>query len=144
MKRLILITLIGGILSGSSSFSQTNPRLQNPNYVMTKLYDDFNTSQLNRNVWNVSAHAIREGSNNRKIFIWVDSVATVNQANGNLNLSMLRYPNYTTTDWEGNTLTANFIAGQIETYQYFTYGIFECNATFSNQPGTFPAFWLLT
>ena len=110
MKKLILITLLSGILSAPYSFSQTNPRMENPNYAQTIFFDDFDSAQLNRSIWNVSAHGIKEGSEHKKLSIWVDSVATVNQNNGNLNLSMLYYPNYTTTDWDGNPITANFIA----------------------------------
>jgi hypothetical protein len=118
--------------------------MENPQYTKTIFYDDFTATQLNRSVWNVSAHGIREGSNHKKISIWVDSIATVNQTNGNLNLSMLHYPNYTTTDWDSNPISANFIAGEVNTYTYFSYGVFECNATFANQPGSFPAFWLIS
>lgn len=138
MKKLIFITLLSGILSTQYSFSQTNPRMENPNYAQTVFFDDFDSAQLKSSVWNVSAHGQKD------FYIWVDSVATVYQNSGNLNISMLRYPNYTTTDWNGNPITANFIAGQVETFERYSYGVYECNATFANQPGSFPAFWLMS
>lgn len=118
MKKIILLAFLMGILLNEYSYSQTNPRLENPNYVQTKLYDDFSAGQLNRNTWNVSAHSIREDKLDTELFIWVDSSATVNQTNGDLKLSMLNYNNYTTTDYSTppNIITANFIAGEVSSY----------------------------
>jgi beta-glucanase (GH16 family) len=146
MKKLILLTLFVGILGNLITLSQPNPRMQNPNYVQTKLYDDFNTGQLNRNTWNVSAHAIREDKLDTELFIWVDSSATVNQTNGDLKLSMLYYNDYTTTDYSTppNIITADYIAGEVSSYEKFSYGIYESNATFSKQRGSFPAFWIMS
>ena len=74
MNRLIFIILLNCICWTTRSFSQTNPRMENPQYTKTIFYDDFNTTQLDRSVWNVSAHGIREGSEHKKLFIWVDSI----------------------------------------------------------------------
>lgn len=118
--------------------------MQNPIYVQTKFFDDFKSSQLNRSVWNVKSHEIVKDKYQTNLFIWVDSVATVNQSNDSLNLSMLYYQNYRTTDWNNNPITANFIAGSLETFQTFSYGVYECKANFANQRGSFPAFWLMS
>jgi len=137
MKAIIFTTVILAFLFSSNSFAQSNPRLENPDYMQTILFDDFNSDQLNRQVWTVSSNQIRENG----LFIWVDSVSTVLQADGNLNLSMLSYKDYKSVDWEGNSISAKFIAGQVVSIQKSSYGIFECNATFSDKKGSFPAFW---
>ncbi len=138
------VLLLTGILINQYSFSQSNPRMQNPIYVQTKFFDDFKSSQLNRSVWNVKSHEIVKDKYQTNLFIWVDSVATVNQSNDSLNLSMLYYQNYRTTDWNNNPITANFIAGSLETFQTYSYGVYECKANFANQRGSFPAFWLMS
>ena len=141
---IILIVIFSQILLFSYSYSQTNPRRENQNYMQTKLNEDFNTGTLNRDIWDPSTRGLFNVSN-IDILIWVDSVATVkvNQNTGSLDLSMLSSPNYTTTDrWGGQTITANFIAGQVRTYERYGYGIFECNATFACLRGSFPAFWI--
>lgn len=76
------------------------------------------------------------------ILIWVDSSATVNQSSGNLNLNALYYNNYTTTDYDGNPISADYISGTVQSINDFDYGVFECSATFGYKPGSFPAFWL--
>lgn len=120
--------------------------MENPNYMYTRLYDDFTSGQLLRNIWKPTSHTLKEGSNDIKLYIFVDSTATITQSNGNLNLSMLYYPNYTTTAWPwdgGGIIRANFIAGEVSSNQSYSYGIYECNATFSNIAGSFPAFWTI-
>jgi len=127
----------------SSSFSQSYNRMENPNYARTTFFEDFNNPTLDRNVWIPTIKTIKNGSKNYapNLFIFIDSIATINQTNGSLCLSMLNYPNYRSTDWNGNTITANFIAGEVNTSRYFSYGVFECDATFANGYGSFPAFW---
>ncbi len=125
MKKLIsTILLMTGILFNEYSFSQTNPRMQNPNYVQTKFFDDFKSPQLNRSIWNVAARELRKDKYDTNLFIWIDSVATVNQINDSLNLSMLYYPNYRTKDGNNNPITANFIAGSVET---LTFSLRQCS-----------------
>ncbi len=122
----------------NSAFSQEAKRMSNPDFTYTSLYEEFDAPKLNREIWQVSLDAIRE----KGLFIWADSLATVNQSNGSLELSMLRRPQYQVVNWAGDTLLANFIAGEVSTKGYFSYGIYECNATFANKNGSFPAFWL--
>lgn len=38
------VLLLTGILINQYSFSQSNPRMQNPIYVQTKFFDDFKSS----------------------------------------------------------------------------------------------------
>ncbi|MDP2337733.1 MAG: hypothetical protein Q8N05_15070 [Bacteroidota bacterium] len=122
----------------NSTFSQSYNRMENPNYAITTFLEDFTSSQLDP-IWTPSTHGTKDGSPNYapNLFIFIDSIATINQTNGNLNLSMLSYPNYKGTDWEGHVISANFIAGEVTTNQYFSYGVFECNATFANGHGSF-------
>lgn len=143
MKKIIsvIICLFGLV---SSSFSQSYNRMENPNYARTTFFEDFNSPSLNTSIWEPTIHTIKNGSPNYapNLFIFVDSIATINPTNGSLNLSMLSYPNYPGTDWQGHRISANFIAGEVNTSQYFSHGVFECNATFANGHGSFPAFWL--
>lgn len=74
--------------------------------------------------------------------IWVDDANTVNQANGDLDLSQLYSPGYTTITWDHDTLTANYISGEVTSDATFLYGSFECRAKYANQRGSWPAFWL--
>lgn len=98
MKNGIFIIIVCQLMSFINAYSQYYPRMENPNYMQTKLLANFDDSLLNRGMWNVSAHQIKEGSGDKKLYIWVDSLATVSQSHGNLKLSMLYYPNYSTTD----------------------------------------------
>jgi beta-glucanase (GH16 family) len=137
MKVEICIAIIIGFLLPNKSNAQSNPRLEDPNYMQTIIFDDFNSEQLNRKIWKVSTNDIRE----KGLFIWADSASTVQQADGDLKLSMLAYPDYQSVDWDGKPISANFIAGQVVSIPKSSYGIFECNATLSNKKGSFPAFW---
>lgn len=116
-------------------YSQSYPRNENPNYMWTSLDEQFNT--LSTSVWDISHNILREGW-----FIWVPGAPTVTCSNGKLFLSMHYSPGYTTTDQEGNPITADYIAGEVSTKQKFSYGIFECKATFAHEKGSFPAIWL--
>lgn len=79
----------------------------------------------------------------KRQFVYLGSCApTVTFSNGKLFLAMHYSPNYTAVNWAGDTITANFIAGEVSTKKDFTYGIFECNANFAYDKGSFPAFWL--
>ncbi len=144
MKILHITLLLGLLLFITNINAQYNPRLENENYMVTKFYDSFSSSQLDRSVWTPSAHEIRKDKYDIDLFIWVDSSATVNQSYGSLHLSMLHYPNYTTTNWDDDPITADFIAGQVESKEHFTYGVYECSATFANKKGSFPAFWSMS
>lgn len=58
--KIIIITLLSLMLLESNSFSQTTPRMENPNYAQTIFFDDFDSAQLDRSVWNVSAHGQKD------------------------------------------------------------------------------------
>jgi len=133
-----ILFFITGTIWGLVSFSQTSDRRSNPDYMWTSLYETFDGEQLDRNTWKVSNPASRE----KGLFIWADSVSTINQTNGSLHLSMRRAPGHKAVHWNGDTITADFIAGQVQTKNYFSYGIYECNAVFASKRGSFPAFWL--
>ena len=108
-----------------------------PEYLWTSFYDSFDSEKLNSEKWEISSPALRE----KGLFIWADT-ATVKQKDGSLLLSMKRHPGYSAVYWNGDTVTADFIGGQVQSTNYFRYGIFECNALFANKRGSFPAFWL--
>lgn len=126
------------LLFNLDGYSQTNPRLKNRNYMKTIFLEDFNDSILNRNIWHVEANWKRNLAEN----IWVDDTNTVSQRNGNLRLSMISRPGYTTI-WNGKIFTADYIAGEIKTDTAFRYGSFECSAKFAYANGSFPAFWIM-
>ncbi len=135
-----LFILFTNILFVAEAYSQSYPRTMNPAYTQTKLFEDFSSGDLNRTTWQVVSDFKKDN-----LYIFTDSSATVKQNNNNLELSMLRHPGYSATVWSpnGDTLiSARFIAGEVMTIDDYSYGIFECNATFAPGRGSFPAFWL--
>ncbi|NQU86485.1 MAG: family 16 glycosylhydrolase [Mariniphaga sp.] len=135
MKKIILIISII-ILFSQNLFSQSYPRMGNPNWVTNDFFEDFNGS-FDRSVWDVFHNWCGAGSQDEIIFSWVDSPYTVNQNYGNLYLSARASENYT-----GCGTSVDFISGQVATKEDFHYGIYECSATFDYEHGSFPAFWL--
>ncbi len=95
-----------------------------------------------RDKWIPGNHAAFSPSNYGNILIWVDSTATINQSLGKLSLIARGYEDYTTTDGNGDPITADYISGSVKSKDRFLYGVFECNATFGYKHGSFPAFWL--
>ena len=140
-KHCTLLTIAIFILFlNVTSFSQSNPRMENPDYAVTNFFDDFNASF--RNNWEPFDNSLFSSSKTPNLLIWVDSTATIYQNSGDLNLTAIKDVGYTTKDWYGNPITANFISGQIRSKERFLYGVFECSATFGYKQGSFPAFWL--
>jgi beta-glucanase (GH16 family) len=107
--------------------------------MYTALYDGFDGTTLNRNIWDVEEDWKRDNTQN----IWVDSPNTVSQNYGKLNLTMLYSPGYTTTMWNDSIITADYISGEVTSYSTFFYGSFECSAKYANQRGSWPAFWAI-
>ncbi len=138
MIHIKLLLFINSIIFSLFSYSQSTDRRFNPNYMWTSLFETFEEEQLDRDVWEVSKPGLRE----KGLFMWADSLSTVNQKDGSLHLSMRRAPGHKAVVWTGDTITANFIAGQVKSRNYYSYGIYECNAYFAGQRGSFPAFWL--
>lgn len=118
-------------------YTQSNPRMENQNYMYTAFYDNFDTPNLNRSQWNVSHDGKKDCG------IWVDGANTVNQANSCLNLSIISSPGYTFTDWMNRTYTADYISGEVTSDSAFQYGSFECRAKYAHQKGSWPAFWAI-
>jgi hypothetical protein len=141
------ILLFISILLANSSFSQYNENRYNINYVTTSLFDDF-ISSLDPLVWEKNSHGISGTKPGETPFIYVDSIATVrvDSADNKLCLTMISYPNYTTTNYDNppKTISADYITGGIGTRTHFSYGIYECNANFAHNLGSFPAFWLMS
>lgn len=137
-KLFILVTCI--ICFVNNVYSQNNPRLEDQEYSRTIFYDDFNGNW--RDKWLPSNKELFKTNNFPNILIWLDSIATIHQNSGNLYLTGLEYDSYSTKTWDGKTITADNISGQVRSKKRFLYGVFECNATFGYKPGSFPAFWL--
>jgi hypothetical protein len=124
----------------SNTYSQTYPRLENPYYMQTRLIENFDADELDREVWKIISNLKKDD-----LYIFADTLAAVNQSGGSLQLSMLSYPGFTSTTWTpdgDSTITADYIAAEVITHKAFSYGIFECSATFAYERGSFPAFWL--
>ncbi|MFW6310581.1 MAG: glycoside hydrolase family 16 protein, partial [Prolixibacteraceae bacterium] len=122
------------------SCGQIYSRLGNPKYTQTVFIEKFSSENLNREVWRASANIKKSN-----LFIFTDSIATVNTSERGLGLSMLRHPGFTTAVWtpQGDSIVeADFIGGEVISKADFSYGIFECNATLAYGEGSFPAFWL--
>lgn len=109
------------LLFCAKGLAQSNPRMENENYMYTVFLDDFDTPSLDRTRWHVSGYGKKDCG------IWVDGSSTVNQANGSLNLSIISSPGYTTTDDLGHLYTADYISGEVTSSGTpFLYGSFEC------------------
>lgn len=91
------------------AFTQTNPRMIDKNYMYTVLFDSFDGTTLNGAIWNVEAGWQRDNTLN----IWVDSISTVSQINGKLNLTMRYSPGYTARMWNDSLITADYISGEV-------------------------------
>ena len=123
-----------------TSWSQSYSRLSDPQYMQTKLAESFDAQTLNRDIWRVLTNMKKDN-----LYIFADTSATVNQTGEGLELTMMSYPGFTSKTWspEGEiTIEADFITGEVMTNEVFTYGVFECLATFAHERGSFPAFWL--
>lgn len=142
MKKSIFILIITSIFLGFNAYSQSNPRMENPDYAVTVFYDDFETGSNWRDKWIPVNNEALISPNFGNILIWKDSTATINQSLGKLSLIARGYEGYTTTDGNGNPITADYISGSVKSKDRFLYGVFECNATFGYKHGSFPAFWL--
>ncbi len=116
--------------------------MENPDYAVTVFYDDFETGSNWRDNWIPGNNGAFISPNFGNILIWKDSTATINQSLGKLSLIARGYEGYTTTDWNGDPITADYISGSVKSKDRFLYGVFECNATFGYKHGSFPAFWL--
>ncbi len=125
----------------TSIFSQQSESRFVEGYSTVELFEDF-TSALDLITWFPTTRTLKGENGNP--FIFIDSTATINVDvnNSRLCLSMLSSPNYTETTWDGDTIVADLIAGEINSEEFFSYGIFECNARFAHNFGSFPSFWL--
>ncbi len=93
-------------------------------YMYTSFFDDFNNANLPG--W----HA---GLIYRGIGQLIDSSLTHNVQNGNLELSMIHVNGYNDS--------ANYVGAEFITDKDFSFGIFECEASFAQGLGSWPAFW---
>ena len=83
------------------------------------------------------------GCNPGKRFVYLGrQFVTVNHQMEALNFQCYGVQDIKPSIGQAKQLLANFIAGKVSTKGYFSYGIYECNATFANKNGSFPAFWL--
>ncbi len=91
-------------------------------------YDDFNDSIIDLTKWNPN----NGGHSGRGLFIY--DPLTHRVRNGQLELMMKHYHNYNNTNYD-------YIGAEFITDSTFLFGIFECQATYANQVGSWPAFW---
>jgi hypothetical protein len=141
-KCLILLFLLIAVKSflPFKSWAQSNSRMENLQYTQLKLLEDFDSQNLDTGVWRVVSELKKDN-----LYIFVDNENTVIQSDGNLALSMYSHPGFTSKTWTpdgDSTITADYIAAEVITHEAFSYGIFECSATFAYDRGSFPAFWL--
>ena len=129
MKRIFLILISSVFLFINEIKSQA---LWNEYYSYTSFIDHFDGTSLDRNKWN----AVNDFK--RDLGLLKDTSATLTVANGNLNLRMISCPNCSAGSYQGN-----FAGAEIVSISTFQYGIFECRAKFSQNDGSWPAFWLI-
>lgn len=140
MNKNLTFKLLGIMLFPIICYSQVNPRMVNAKYSQTFFYDDFSSSQDFSTNWE-AANWTKDNS----LYSAIDSSATIilDTNNEELKLRMIKVPGgYIHSYWEG-TFTTNFITGEIKSKKKdFAYGVYECEATFAHDKGSFPAFWL--
>ncbi len=98
--------------------------------MKTVFSEDFPGTQLDRNQWNV-------GTFKRSIGVLADDPQTLRVLNGNLELTMIYSPNYSSGGYTGD-----YVGAEISTKNTFQYGSFECRAKFAHENGSWPAFWV--
>jgi hypothetical protein len=128
----IFFTLLLSFFSVYRLFSQPADRMFNKDYMQTVFTENFDGTDLNRNVWNVTNDYKRE------LGVLTDSPQTLAVKNGNLELTMRYSPDYHSENYSGD-----FIGAEISTKTLYRYGSFECLAKFAHNGGSWPAFWMI-
>ena len=95
--------------------------------------DEFNGTELDRNVWNVEVNG--NGGGNQESQYYLDRAENLRVENGNL-IIQLRNDGY-----GGKPYTSGRINSKNK--KSFTYGKIEANISFPAGKGTWPAFWML-
>ena len=139
MKTRLLIILAILLIGKSNISGQTYPRNLNPNYMWTALDENFTGNGLDSTTWQVMGDI-----KDHNLYKFVDSPATVNvnQTYDRLDLTMIKPTGGYNVVVAGDTFNIPIITGEIQSIEDFSYGIFECSATFAYDKGSFPAFWL--
>lgn len=127
--------ILSGVVRG-----QAQSRLGNPQYTLLKMFEEFEGPELNRDKWQVAS-----GIKKANLYLFADTSLVVGQSDGSLELTMRRQSGYSASTWTpsgDSVITADFIGAEIMSKDDYSYGIFECSATFASGRGSFPAFWL--
>lgn len=102
--RYCIIALVVVLLFIKPGFSQSNPRLQNENYMQTVFLENFSGSILDRSIWYV------EPAFKRGLGLLVDNPLTLRLNNDQLELSMLYSPGSTAGKYTGDYIGAEIIS----------------------------------
>jgi beta-glucanase (GH16 family) len=104
----------------------------------TLFYENFNSSTLNRNKWNVEVTG-RTVNNEQQAY--VDSADVLTLVNGNLMIKPIFAPGYTSRQQR----KYDFLSGRINTKTKFefTYGTASARIKMTAGAGLWPAFWAL-
>lgn len=137
-RLLHLIVLV--LFISISGYPQSDPRNFNENYMFTPLFEEFNGTLLSSQ-WHPTIHYARG------IGFLVNSTQTINVNAGNLRLGMFYSRNYMDSIWSDSfgwqTYYKDYIGGEINSNEEYSYGIFECRAKFAHENGSWPAFWTI-
>ncbi len=132
MRKSKIILSVIWCLTVLQSYSQTNPRMVNTQYMYTVFFEDFIGTSVDRSIWNV------QNDYKRELGVLIDSPQTLAVSNGNLALTMLYSPGYDAGKYSGD-----YICAEIGSKQLFRYGSFECSAKYAHEKGSWPAFWII-
>lgn len=132
MKKCKILLFLVWSLVNLQSYSQTNPRLVNTQYMQTVFFEDFLGTSVNRSVWNVA------NDYRRDLGVLIDSPLTLAVNNGKLELKMLYSPGYDAGKYSGD-----YICAEISSDSAFRYGSYECLAKFAHEKASWPAFWII-
>lgn len=122
MKRLLIIFIF--ISYSTFTYSQAPNWQIDQNYVYNSFFDDFDDPELPG--WH-------PGLIYRGIGQLIDSSLTHRVQNGQLELTMAHIHGYNDS--------ANYVGAEFVTNKDFSFGIFECKASFAQGLGSWPAFW---
>lgn len=126
----ILITTLLFFISQGHILCQTIQWVEN--YSYTTFFDDFSTSQIDINKWDV------EDDDYLYHTAFIDSSATINIDDGNLRLTTIWCSNCTSGGYD----QIHAAAGRITSKEEFQYGIFESRIYFPRKDGTLAYFLL--
>ena len=105
--------------------------------------DEFEATSLDQSKWNILRW--RPGWVNNELQAYTARDTNIYLENGSLVLRALIEPGYFDSDYQGNSYSADYTSGRINTAEKFTptYGRMDIRAKLPKGRGSWPAIWML-